>query len=142
EEALTMSDRVGILRDGRLVQEGPPEEIYDRPKSEFAATFLGDANIFRGETTGAGIRLPDGTAIAAAAGATLAAGARASCAVRPERIRMGTDSDVPDQARANMLKGRVSKRIFAGNSSTYFVDRDGLTLKVIVQNTGIERLAE
>ena len=48
EEALTMSDRIGILRDGRLVQEGPPEEIYDSPKSEFAATFLGDANILRG----------------------------------------------------------------------------------------------
>ena len=43
EEALTMSDRIGILRDGRLVQEGPPEEIYDRPQSEFAATFLGTA---------------------------------------------------------------------------------------------------
>ncbi|TIU70917.1 MAG: ATP-binding cassette domain-containing protein, partial [Mesorhizobium sp.] len=58
EEALTMSDRIGILRDGRLVQEGPPEEIYDRPQSEFAATFLGDANIFRGAATGTGIRLP------------------------------------------------------------------------------------
>mgnify|MGYP003694319081 CR=1 FL=1 len=63
EEALTMSDRIGILRDGRLVQEGPPEEIYDRPQSEFAATFLGDANILRGDTTGNGIRLADGTAI-------------------------------------------------------------------------------
>ena len=51
EEALTMSDRIGILRDGRLVQEGPPEEIYDSPKSEFAATFLGDANILRGDAT-------------------------------------------------------------------------------------------
>ena len=65
EEALTMSDRIGILRDGRLVQEGPPEEIYDSPQSEFAATFLGDANILRGDATDNGIRLPDGTAIAA-----------------------------------------------------------------------------
>ncbi|TIQ83003.1 MAG: ABC transporter ATP-binding protein, partial [Mesorhizobium sp.] len=142
EEALTMSDRIGILRDGRLVQEGPPEEIYDSPKSEFAATFLGDANIFRGETTGTGIRLPDGTAIAAGAGATLAAGAKASCAVRPERIRIAADGDGADQAQPNTLRGRVAKRIFAGNSSTYFVDRDGQTIKVIVQNTGIERLAE
>ncbi|TIP68948.1 MAG: spermidine/putrescine ABC transporter ATP-binding protein, partial [Mesorhizobium sp.] len=89
-----------------------PEEIYDRPKSEFAATFLGDANIFRGETTGTGIRLPDGTAIAAGAGATLAAGARASCAVRPERIRIGTHSGTSDP-NANMLRGQISKRIFA-----------------------------
>jgi len=142
EEALTMSDRIGILRDGRLVQEGPPEEIYDRPKSEFAATFLGDANIFRGDSTGNGIRLPDGTAIAAEVGDRLAAGAKASCAVRPERIRIATDAGVPDTANANVLKGQVSKRIFAGNNSTYFVERAGQTLKVIVQNTGADRLAE
>ena len=142
EEALTMSDRIGILRDDKVVQEGPPEEIYDRPKSEFAATFLGDANIFRGDSTGNGIRLPDGTAIAAGAGARLAAGAKASCAVRPERIRIATDAGVPDAANANVLKGQVSKRIFAGNNSTYFVERAGQTLKVIVQNTGADRLAE
>lgn len=41
-----------------------------------------------------------------------------------------------------MLRGQVSKRIFAGNNSTYFVERDGQTLKVIVQNTGTDRLAE
>ncbi|TIS19981.1 MAG: TOBE domain-containing protein, partial [Mesorhizobium sp.] len=43
---------------------------------------------------------------------------------------------------ANTVRGQVSKRIFAGNNSTYFVDRDGQTVKVIVQNTGAERLAE
>ncbi len=142
EEALTMSDRIGILRDGRLVQEGPPEEIYDRPQSEFAATFLGDANIFRGDATGDGIRLSDGTAIAAGAGAKLAAGAKASCAVRPERIQIATGAGRLESANANSLKGQVSKRIFAGNNSTYFVERAGQTLKVIVQNTGAERLAE
>ncbi|TGS11844.1 ABC transporter ATP-binding protein [Mesorhizobium sp. M2E.F.Ca.ET.209.01.1.1] len=142
EEALTMSDRIGILRDGRLVQEGPPEEIYDRPQSEFAATFLGDANIFRGDATGSGIKLPDGTTIAASTGASVPAGAKASCAVRPERIRISTGAAKPDPADANMLTGQVSKRIFAGNNSTYFVERDGQTLKVIVQNTGAERLAE
>jgi len=136
-----MSDRIGILRDGRLVQEGPPEEIYDRPQSEFAATFLGDANIFRGDATGNGIRLPDGTTISASSGPSLAVGAKASCAVRPERIQISTGSGKPGSG-ANTLDGQVSKRIFAGNNSTYFVERDGQTLKVIVQNTGAERLAE
>ena len=141
EEALTMSDRIGILRDGRLVQEGPPEEIYDKPKSEFAATFLGDANIFRGDAIGNGIRLPDSTTIAAGIGDRVAAGAKASCAVRPERIRIATDAGA-SSGNANTLKGQVSKRIFAGNNSTYFVERAGQTLKVIVQNTGNDRLAE
>jgi putative spermidine/putrescine transport system ATP-binding protein len=61
--------------------------------------------------------------------------------VRPERIRITTDVGASD-GNANMLKGQVSKRIFAGNNSTYFVERDGQTLKVIVQNTGADRLAE
>ncbi len=61
--------------------------------------------------------------------------------MRPERIRIATEAGASD-GNANMLKGQVSKRIFAGNNSTYFVERAGQTLKVIVQNAGIERLAE
>jgi spermidine/putrescine ABC transporter ATP-binding subunit len=141
EEALTMADRIGILRDGRLVQEGPPEDIYDRPKSEFAATFLGDANILRGEATETGIRLADGTAIATAAGPKDGTGGKASCAVRPERIRIVSAADAAP-SDGNMLRGRVSKRIFAGNSSTYFVDRAGETIKVLIRNDGSRRLSE
>jgi spermidine/putrescine ABC transporter ATP-binding subunit len=141
EEALTMADRIGILRDGRLVQEGAPEDIYDRPESEFAATFLGDANILRGEATETGIRLADGTAITAAAGPTAGAGGKASCAVRPERIRIVPVADTA-ASDGNTLRGSVSKRIFAGNSSTYFVDRAGETIKVLVRNDGSRRLSE
>ena len=64
-----------------------------------------------------------------------------SCAVRPERIQIAAAAGT-DQASGNLLRGRVSKRIFAGNSSTYFVDRDGETIKVLVQNSGAEKLAE
>jgi ABC-type Fe3+/spermidine/putrescine transport system ATPase subunit len=142
EEALTMADRIGILRDGRLVQEGPPEDIYNRPKSEFAATFLGDANILRGEATGDGIRLADGTAIRTAT-APRASGAKASCAVRPERIRIAArGAGHAEQGAQNVLNGRVSRRIFAGSSSTYFLERGGDTVKVIVQNDGDPALAE
>jgi putative spermidine/putrescine transport system ATP-binding protein/spermidine/putrescine transport system ATP-binding protein len=142
EEALTMSDRIGILRDGRLVQEGPPEEIYDSPQSEFAATFLGDANILRGERTHDGIRLTDGTPITVASIKSDAAGGKASCAVRPERIEIAASPVGAPVSSANRLKGRVAKRIFAGNSSTYFVDRDGGTMKVVVLNSGQDRLGE
>ncbi len=141
EEALTMSDRIGILRDGRLVQEGAPEEIYDSPKSEFAATFLGDANILRGEATGSGIRLSDGTAIAAGSGASAVIGGKASCAVRPERIRIAAPPALA-AGQGNKLNGRVAKRIFAGSLSTYFVDHDGETIKVLVQNSGHDRFRE
>ena len=71
-----------------------------------------------------------------------ASGTRATCAVRPERIRIAAGDMPADASADNMLKGRVSKRIFAGNSSTYFVERGHETLKVVVQNNGGERLAE
>ncbi|WP_246689220.1 TOBE domain-containing protein [Mesorhizobium sp. M8A.F.Ca.ET.207.01.1.1] len=66
----------------------------------------------------------------------------AGWAVRPERIRIAADAGPVDAANVNMLEGQVSKSIFAGNNSTYFVERAGQTLKVIVQNTGADRLAE
>lgn len=136
EEALTMSDRIGILRDGRLVQEGAPEEIYDRPTSAFAASFLGDANILAGAPTDGGIRLDDGTVIAIPG-----ADGTASCAVRPERIAIHARESAP-AAHENRLAGRISKRIFSGSASTYFVARDAQTLKVLVQNTDARRLSE
>lgn len=136
EEALTMSDRIGILRDGMLVQEGAPEEIYNAPNSEFAATFLGDANILRGRTAAGGLQLDDGTFIRCRdAGAE--SGGPASCAVRPERIRIGKLAAAANPGEEeNQLQARVTRRIFAGNSTTYFLDRGGETLKVLAQNLG------
>lgn len=141
EEALTMSDRIGILRDGRLVQEGPPEEMYDSPRSEFAATFLGDANILRGEATDMGIRMSDGSSITVRTPPRHASGS-ASCAVRPERIEIAADAATLRPAGGNMLAGRIVKRIFAGNSRTYLIDLKGATIKVLVHNSGSAPLAE
>lgn len=142
EEALTMSDRIGILRDGMLVQEGAPEEIYNSPSSEFAATFLGDANILRGKAASGGLMLDDGTLIRCRNAGGGGDGA-ASCAVRPERILI-RDSGEADAApeEENLLRARVTRRIFAGNSMTYFLDRGGETLKVLTQNTGDASLAD
>ncbi len=61
EEALTLSDRIGILRAGRLIRHGPPQEVYDAPGDAFTARFLGEANLFDVEVTEAGPRLRDGT---------------------------------------------------------------------------------
>ena len=141
EEALTMSDRIGILRDGRLVQEGAPEEIYDRPKDEFVATFLGDANILRGEPAEGGIRLADGTLVAIRGGAPDRQAGVIGCAVRPERITILPDT-AESPASGNSLRGRVAKRAFAGNAITYFVECNRETLKVLVPNAGQERLPE
>jgi ABC-type Fe3+/spermidine/putrescine transport system ATPase subunit len=84
DEALVMADRIAILRDGRLLQCGPPREVYEHPVDRYAAEFIGVMNIFEGQAVPGGLRLPDGGLIRAdgtASGAAVAA-------VRPERIRL------------------------------------------------------
>ncbi|MGP1395041.1 MAG: ABC transporter ATP-binding protein [Inquilinaceae bacterium] len=141
EEALTLSDRIGILRDGRLIQEGPPVEVYDTPVSEFAARFLGDANIFHGTADGDTIRLEDGTRLLCRTAASLPSGP-ASCAVRPERVtieRAASDRASPGD---NALPARIVRRVFAGNAITYVLDWRGETVKVFAQNMGTAPLEE
>jgi spermidine/putrescine transport system ATP-binding protein len=81
DEALTMSDRVAVMRSGRLAQVGTPSEIYDHPRSRYVADFIGDTNFLTGtvrdarlETTLGFVPIPTG----------LPQGARATVAVRPE----------------------------------------------------------
>lgn len=48
DEALSLADKIGILKDGQMVQAGPPREVYQRPENAFVAKFLGEANVFDG----------------------------------------------------------------------------------------------
>jgi putative spermidine/putrescine transport system ATP-binding protein len=139
EEALTMSDRIGILRDGWLVQEGPPDQIYQHPASVFAATFLGDANILRGTGNDGALHLEDGTIVAPPQGQRFPDGSVA-CAVRPERMTIAEGDH--SGGTANALSARVTKRIFAGSSITYVAEWQGRDLKVFAQNTGETPIAQ
>ena len=94
EEALTMSDRIAVMRGGRLEQVGTPEEIYDSPASAFVARFIGIANLVpvcvsAGDASAATVRLPGGhAATVPACGRPFAAGDAAVLMVRPERVRL------------------------------------------------------
>jgi putative spermidine/putrescine transport system ATP-binding protein len=141
EEALSMADRVGILKDGRLVEEGEPEAIYNRPQTLFAATFLGDANILEGTWSGEAMVMADGTRIAMAAVPPRAAGAVMHCAVRPEHIRL-LPAGSPVSAE-NTVPGRVKGRMFSGVNSTFHIAALGRDMRVVVPNSsGGTRLAE
>src|SRR4051794_26353357 len=60
EEAMNMSDRIAIMDRGRVVQMGPPREVYERPENAFTGRFLGEANLIGGTAEGACLRTPDG----------------------------------------------------------------------------------
>jgi iron(III) transport system ATP-binding protein len=110
KEALSMADRVAIMRAGKVVQIGTPRELYRDPGSPFVAEFLGETNFLPGvvESTGAEVRV--GTPAGALRGrtaASLAVGARVLCSIRPETVRIGGDGP-------NRLRGRVAHTTYLG----------------------------
>jgi spermidine/putrescine transport system ATP-binding protein len=133
EEALVMSDRIVLMDGGRIIQQGPPREVYDRPTTFFAATFLGEANLFAGTT-----RRLDGSVVVDAgpglvmslgSGAEAATGTSVRICVRPERITIGPGA-LPLETRPNTANGIVGKVIFLGSIVRYGVAVDGAELLV------------
>ncbi len=92
EEAMTMSDRIAVMRAGRIEQLGTPEELYERPTTAFVAGFLGVSNLLDGEVAGRDgslvtVRLPDGTVLRAPADGTAPSGP-VRVGVRPEKLKV------------------------------------------------------
>jgi ABC-type Fe3+/spermidine/putrescine transport system ATPase subunit len=136
EEALTLSDRIAIMSEGRVEQIGAPREIYERPKTAFAAGFLGTANFFEGTVAGRAdglTRVEIGDGLAVETRDEVPVGTRVKLAVRPEKFTL-VPGAVAATDRLNRLEGAVTTEIFAGNSVTYKVDAAGRPLTVFVQN--------
>jgi spermidine/putrescine ABC transporter ATP-binding subunit len=133
EEALTLSDMVVVMNQGRIVQSGTPKDIYDRPHTRFVAAFLGSANIFEcmasdGKT--ARLATESGEAIGISiAGAPLPQG-RVLLAVRPERVSL---SIVAPPSGDTALKGIVRGHVFRGDNHVYEVKIPGLQSPVYAQ---------
>lgn len=131
EEALTLSDRVAILDGGRILQIGAPAEVYERPKTRFAAAFLGDSNFLQGKADGGTVLLPDGNRVAVVG--PLPAG-DVTLAIRPEKMSILPDGIAPE-AGQNSLVARVTEVLYAGPALTYSLEGSGgATLKVFAQN--------
>ena len=104
-EAMTMSDRIVVLRDGSIEQTGAPLDIYDRPANAFVAGFIGSPamNIFLANVGENGqVRLPDGTTLAVRA--MVPAGTDMLCGIRPGHIRLGEEG-VPVTVRFVEMQG-------------------------------------
>lgn len=130
EEALSMSDTIAIMRDGRIVQFATPRELYDAPANRYVADFVGESNFFTGQVThsssqGATIRTESGIMLSAPlspAGAPIEAQGRAVIAVRPEFVRIWRQQ-APAEAAAYCctVKGRINNRIFLGDQTEFSV---------------------
>jgi spermidine/putrescine transport system ATP-binding protein len=142
DEAMTMSDRIAVMRNGRIEQLGTPEELYERPRTAFVAGFLGVSNLLDGrlERRDGGmveVRLADGTRLRAPAdGLNGAASAAVRVGVRPEKLRLEAaagEAIVPNEL--NTLVGTILDASYVGVSTQYLIQTDdGHRVTVYHQN--------
>jgi spermidine/putrescine transport system ATP-binding protein len=120
EEALTLSDRIAVMNGGKILQEGPPEEIYERPTSRFVADFIGQTNFFEGrvEETGAVtvVRENGGLTLRCAPAAWVSTGMQVAVSIRPEKIGPA-DTDGP----ANRFEGMLLRTTYLGDLVQFHV---------------------
>jgi iron(III) transport system ATP-binding protein len=148
-EAVVIGDRIGVMRDGKLLQMGSPDEIYNRPADPFVANFTGATNELTGTLAQRSgrfgiVNLGDagnGQRIEAALMQALAPGDNVRIALRPENITLGKSEGMgnPDGFRrtadSNAFRARVLDRRYQGTQTVYDIDLFGRRLEVLELGT-------
>ena len=133
-EAVVLGDRIGVMREGKLLQMAPPDEIYNRPADPFVANFTGASNVLLGKVLArsgdkATIDLGAAGRIEAWTPQPLAAGDKARVALRAENIRLG------ERGPANVFSGRITERRYQGMQTVYDVEFGGQRVEVLELGT-------
>jgi spermidine/putrescine transport system ATP-binding protein len=132
EEALTMSDRIAVMNEGRVQQVADPPTLYERPENRFVADFIGQTNVFSGtvESVSDGrvtLRIASGEKVEATA-REVEVGVEAHATVRPEKIRFGSEGD-------NVSTARIRQIVYQGVSTQYIAELpDGEEVVLYQQN--------
>ncbi len=146
EEALALSTRIAVMESGRVVQEGEPREIYERPGNRFVAEFVGKSNLFFGAVARAGdgmieVKTEEGLTIRASSPAmalTGAAGERILLNIRPEAIDVIGPGE--EAARRNRIAGKVAALAYQGSFVEYEIEAHRRPIKANVVNPKGRRL--
>jgi spermidine/putrescine ABC transporter ATP-binding subunit len=141
EEALTMSDRMVVMKDGHIRQIGVPEEVYQEPSDKFVADFIGNANLLTGSINKVNeetytITLNNGYVVELASvtahTVTLTAGNTITLLFRPNRLTVHSGDYNGDEP--NQLHGTIEEATYLGSSMEYFIDIEDEQLHVAQQN--------
>jgi iron(III) transport system ATP-binding protein len=129
-EAMTAADVIAVMNAGRIEQVGSPEDIYDRPRSEFVARFIGSSNVFKGGNHDADHIVFAGTALRLNVnGAKLASQGETAVSIRPHDIAI---TAVRPADAENVVPAKIVRQVFLGSNRDYLVEVDGGTqLRVI-----------
>ncbi len=134
-EAVVLGDRIGVMRDGRLLQLASPQEVYNRPADLFVASFTGASNFIAGrvlDRSGAigRVQVGDNQMLAAWMPEGVAAGAEVRVAVRPENIHLAPAGEGPNRFTARVLAQR-----YQGMQTTYELDLFGARFEALEMGT-------
>ena len=129
-----LGDRIGVMRDGKLLQMAPPGEIYNRPADSFVANFTGASNVLLGKVLArsgerATIDLGAAGKIEAWTPQALSTGDKARVTLRAENVRLG------ERGPANVFSGKVLERRYQGMQTVYDVEMGGQRLEALELGT-------
>lgn len=140
EEALTMSDRIAVMSEGRIQQTGTPVEIYEHPVSHFVADFIGETNFLEAtiqsvDADSARCHLVGGAQLTVRLITPKQPGDRVAISVRPEKILLAAKSEVSDSLDGN-IDGIVERLVYLGTDTHYQIRLDQqTTLLARIQNS-------
>jgi len=131
EEALVLSDRIAVMRAGRIEQLDEAEALYERPRTRFVSQFLGSCNLIAGEVVGSGqVATAHGPLAVAGDQARLPAAGRVTLAIRPEKVALRT----PAERGENRLAARVERLMYIGSETHYLLATPGGQLTAYAMN--------
>ena len=124
EEALSMSNRVAVMRDGSILQYAPPQTLYGQPANEYVYRFVGRITALNAVAAGvSGERVTTDRGITGVGRGAIAPGSACNICIRPERIRVHAGR--PTGSEQNVLEGAVRERVFLGQTTSYIVQLNG-----------------
>jgi spermidine/putrescine transport system ATP-binding protein len=134
EEALTMSDRIGVMDRGKLLQVGAPQEVYEAPQSRFVSDFIGDTNYLEGHLVAfrgkyCKVAVEPGMLVWANTTPDLRLDQQVTVAFRPEKIYL----NAAEQEEMNVLSGVVHEVVYTGSNTTYHVELPNSTVLMVRQ---------
>ncbi|HEX9443396.1 MAG TPA: ABC transporter ATP-binding protein [Candidatus Binatia bacterium] len=125
-EAMVTSDRIAVMHQGRIVQLGAPEEIFDRPRTRFVAEFIGKTNILSGRLEASRrVALADGLRLEVVSAGNWSAGAEVFVCIRPHNLSLtpdAADAEAGRRSGLNLFSGVVKRRVYFGDAIDYIVD--------------------
>jgi spermidine/putrescine transport system ATP-binding protein len=149
QEALSVSDRIAVMNQGKVLQVGTPHEIYESPATDFVARFIGETNLFDGTVASAEalessrpgadesdpvvymaeLDIPELGRIKVTTDDAVKPGQKVSFTIRPEKILISTDKPVTKRGDINLFRALVDEPIYSGFQTKFYVKLDAAESK-------------